>query len=50
MYASTISYDDTTDILLIGNAVSRVRLINNFSRGLVTPDKESLPLFSLADH
>jgi hypothetical protein len=50
MYASNLSYDDVTDILLIGNAVSRIRVINNFVRGLESPNKENLPLFSLAAH
>ena len=49
-YVSTMRFDDVTDILLIGNAESSVRVVNNFTRSIEHPNRESLPLFSLSEY
>jgi len=42
-------FDEVTDILLIGNAMASVRIVNNFMRSLDNPNKEKMPLFSTND-
>ena len=50
MAVSTMNFNRYTDVLLIGDTISKTWVVNDFTKGLVSQNKENLPWFSLGNY